>query len=102
MCFCEVPQISEFSRLQVHLNNNKKQNPWERGKIDGGRAVVGQSEAALKHQGRVPVELRRTESSPSSLERCELAEQGCAVRPRGLCPDHGVAVALTLHHMEGN
>lgn len=39
MCLCEVPQISEFSRLQVHLKNNKKQT-HRTGKSGGGGAAA--------------------------------------------------------------
>lgn len=39
MCLCEVPQISEISRLQVHLENIKSKI-HRRGELDGGGAVV--------------------------------------------------------------
>lgn len=103
VCFCEVPQISEFSRLQVHLKNNKKQNPWERGKIDGGQGSCGPNQKL--HWSIRDMCLSSYEGpSPARpyLEWCELAKQGCRARPLGLCPDNGVAVALSLHHMEGN
>jgi len=51
VCLCEVPQISELSRLQVHLKNNKKQKHVGQGNEMGAEQSRTGLEGALEHQG---------------------------------------------------